>query len=85
MAGSLLGERLGHRAGGAVLPGKEPGKLGGMGVYQFHGIGGQIFEISSETHRAFLAYLKAHESEYEIMRFWDAMERVKGSYRRFIK
>lgn len=49
-------------------------EAGGMGVYQFHGIGGQIFEISGETHQAFLKYLKAHESDYWVATFSEAME-----------
>ena len=51
-------------------------KTGGMGVYQFHGIGGQVFNISSETHSAFLGYLKAHEADYWITTFSEAMEFV---------
>jgi peptidoglycan-N-acetylglucosamine deacetylase len=49
-------------------------KAGGMGVYQFHGVGGQIFQISKEIHKAFLLYLKMHEDEYWIAAFSDAMD-----------
>lgn len=49
-------------------------KAGGMGVYQFHGVGGQIFKISSETHQLFLNYLKSHQEEYWITTFSEAME-----------
>ncbi|MBD2720732.1 polysaccharide deacetylase family protein [Hymenobacter armeniacus] len=45
----------------------------GMGVYQFHGVGGQIFKVSSNVHREFLAYLKAHEAEYSVLTFSAAM------------
>lgn len=51
-------------------------KAGGMGVYVFHGIGGQIFQISSETHRAFLDYLKMHQEDYRVATFSDAMDFV---------
>lgn len=51
-------------------------EAGGMGVYQFHGIGGQIFEVSREIHRAFLGYLKAHPGDYQVMTFSEAMELV---------
>lgn len=51
-------------------------KGGGMGVYVFHGIGGQIFQISAETHRAFLEYLKRHEESYRVVTFSEAMEYV---------
>jgi peptidoglycan/xylan/chitin deacetylase (PgdA/CDA1 family) len=50
---------------------------GGMGVYQIHGVGGQIFQISSETHRNFLAYLKAHQDKYWVTTFSEAMEFIK--------
>lgn len=48
----------------------------GMGVYQFHGVGGQIFQISSKTHRAFLEYLKAHQEDYWVTTFSDAMDYI---------
>jgi peptidoglycan-N-acetylglucosamine deacetylase len=51
-------------------------KSGGMGVYQFHGVGGNIFQISGETHRAFLAYLKSHRDEFWVTTFSEAMEFV---------
>ncbi len=51
-------------------------KAGGMGVYQFHGVGGQIFQISSETHKAFLEYLKAHQDDYWVTTFSEAMNFV---------
>lgn len=49
-------------------------KAGGMGVYQFHGVDGQIFQISGKTHRAFLAYLKEHEDEFWVTTFSEAMD-----------
>lgn len=51
-------------------------KTGGMCVYQFHGVGGQIFQISSETHKAFLKYLKKHQDDYWVTTFSEAMEYV---------
>ncbi len=51
-------------------------KVGGMGVYQFHGVGGQIFSISSETHKAFLEYLMLHHADYWVTTFSEAMEFV---------
>lgn len=51
-------------------------KTGGMGVYQFHGVGGQIFPISRETHKAFLEYLKTHQDEYWVTTFSEAMALV---------
>jgi peptidoglycan/xylan/chitin deacetylase (PgdA/CDA1 family) len=51
-------------------------KAGGMGIYQFHGVGGQIFKISRETHKAFLEYLKMHHQDYWVTTFSEAMEFV---------
>lgn len=51
-------------------------RTGGMGVYQFHGVGGNIFSITPETHRAFLKYLKEHQDEYWITTFSEAMEYI---------
>lgn len=51
-------------------------KVGGMGVYQFHGIGAQFFKISAETHKAFLNYLKKNQEDYWITTFSDAMDFV---------
>ena len=49
---------------------------GGMGVYQLHGVGGQIFAISKETHKAFLEYLKTHQDDYWVTTFSEAMNFV---------
>jgi peptidoglycan/xylan/chitin deacetylase (PgdA/CDA1 family) len=51
-------------------------KAGGMGVYQIHGVGGQIFQISNETHLAFLEYLKKHQEDYWVTTFSEAMDFV---------
>ncbi len=55
---------------------KKVKKAGGMGVYLFHGVGGQIFRISNETHRAFLEYLTAHQEDYWVTTFSEAMDFV---------
>jgi len=43
---------------------------------QFHGVGGQIFQISKETHKAFLQYLKNHPDDYWVTTFSQAMDFV---------
>jgi peptidoglycan/xylan/chitin deacetylase (PgdA/CDA1 family) len=48
-------------------------KNGRMGVYQFHGVGGEFFKISRETHRAFLDYLNQHADVYLVTTFSEAM------------
>jgi hypothetical protein len=47
---------------------------GGMGVYQFHGIGGQFFKVSREEHKAFLDYLSKNQADYQVITFSAAME-----------
>jgi peptidoglycan/xylan/chitin deacetylase (PgdA/CDA1 family) len=51
-------------------------QAGGLGVYQFHGVGAEFFRISPATHRAFLAYLKAHPDQYRVSTFSEAMAAV---------
>ena len=51
-------------------------KSGGMGVYQIHGVGAQIFQISRETHKAFLEYLKMHQEDYWVTTFSEAMDYI---------
>src|SRR5690606_22354603 len=47
---------------------------GVMAVYQFHGVGGEFFKVSSEIHRAFLKYLQNHKEEYVLLTISDAMK-----------
>lgn len=51
-------------------------KTDGLAIYQFHGVGAEFFKISTETHRAFLTYLKNHQDSYRVIPFSDAMEAV---------
>jgi len=56
-------------------------KTNGLGIYQFHGIGGPLFEISSQTHRDFLKYLKENDEYYSVLTFSEAMELVEKQSR----
>jgi hypothetical protein len=49
----------------------------GLGVYQFHGIGGPLFMISSETHKALLKYLKDNARYFLVTTFTDAKEIIE--------
>ncbi len=49
---------------------------GGLGIYQFHGIGGQWIQTSKEDHAALLAYLSAHKSEYWVATFREVMDYI---------
>ncbi|HEX8329002.1 MAG TPA: polysaccharide deacetylase family protein [Hymenobacter sp.] len=51
-------------------------KAGGVGIYQFHGVGAEFFTVSTETHQAFLAYLKQHANDYRVLTFSEAMEAI---------
>lgn len=53
-------------------------KNGRMGVYQFHGVGGEFFKISKETHRAFLAYLRQHSHAYLVTTFSEGVDLMRG-------
>jgi len=52
-------------------------KSGGMGVFMFHGVGGDYLNISADAHHALLAYLKQHEDEIWVGTFQDVMDFVK--------
>ena len=49
-------------------------EVNGMAVFQFHSIDGQLFSISSETHRKFLEYLKKNEQDYDVKTFSAALD-----------
>jgi peptidoglycan/xylan/chitin deacetylase (PgdA/CDA1 family) len=50
---------------------------GGLGIFQFHGIGGQWIKVSDETHIRLLQYLKTNEKDYWVAPFGDVMRYVK--------
>jgi peptidoglycan/xylan/chitin deacetylase (PgdA/CDA1 family) len=52
-------------------------KSNGLGIFQFHGVGGPLFKISSETHRDFLKYLLDNDKYYFVTTFTIAMEMVE--------
>jgi hypothetical protein len=53
-------------------------KSGGMGVFMFHGVGGDYLNVSAEAHRALLQYLKQHQDEIWVGTFQEVMDFVKG-------
>jgi len=50
---------------------------GGLGIYQFHGIGDQWIKTSKEDHEALLLYLSLHKNEYWVATFKEVMEYVE--------
>lgn len=49
---------------------------GGMGVFMFHGIGGDYLTTPAAAHRELLQYLKKHKDEILVMTFQQAMDYV---------
>jgi peptidoglycan-N-acetylglucosamine deacetylase len=54
-------------------------KSGGMGVYMFHGVGGDYLNVSVEAHHALVIYLKQHADDIWVGTFQEVMDYVKGS------
>lgn len=54
-------------------------KSGGMGVFMFHGVGGDYLNVSAEAHRALLQYLKQHQDEIWVGTFQEVMDFVKAA------
>jgi peptidoglycan-N-acetylglucosamine deacetylase len=57
---------------------KKVKEAGGMGVYQFHGIGSEFFRVSKEAHKALLEYLKKNEADYQVLTFSEAINLIKS-------
>lgn len=49
---------------------------GGLGIYQFHGIDSQIFQVSADAHKQLLDYLKQHQAEILVTTFSKAMDLI---------
>lgn len=54
---------------------------GGMGVLQFHGVGGDYLKVSAEAHQALVTWLVAHPDVW-VLTFQDAMDYVASEQRR---
>lgn len=55
---------------------KDIQRTGGLGVFMFHGVGGDYLTVSSEAHQGLLRYLKAHEAEIWVAPFGAVMQRA---------
>jgi peptidoglycan/xylan/chitin deacetylase (PgdA/CDA1 family) len=55
---------------------KDVQRAGGLGVFMFHGVGGDYLTVSSEAHQGLLRYLKAHEAEIWVAPFQQVMRRA---------
>jgi len=55
---------------------KSVEKSGGMGVFMFHGVGGDYITTPAASHRALLAYLKKNHKDIWVATFQQAMDYV---------
>jgi len=53
---------------------EEVRRTGGMGVFMFHGVGGDYQSVSAEAHRGLLRYLRAHSAEIWVAPFMEVMD-----------
>jgi peptidoglycan/xylan/chitin deacetylase (PgdA/CDA1 family) len=53
---------------------KKVQQTGGMGIFMFHGVGGDYITTSAQAHRELLAYLKANQKDIWITTFQQAMD-----------
>jgi peptidoglycan/xylan/chitin deacetylase (PgdA/CDA1 family) len=57
---------------------KKVQEKGGMGVFMFHGVGGDYLTTSAKAHRELLSYLSKHKADVSVTTFRQAMDDVKG-------
>jgi peptidoglycan/xylan/chitin deacetylase (PgdA/CDA1 family) len=58
---------------------KKVQQSGGMGIFMFHGVGGDYLITPADAHRQLLTYLKAHRDEIEVTTFMKAMDEVTAA------
>ncbi len=56
---------------------KNTVRKGGMGIFMFHGIGGDYITVSAEAHRQLVSYLKQHKKEIWVATFQEAMDYIE--------
>jgi peptidoglycan/xylan/chitin deacetylase (PgdA/CDA1 family) len=69
MAGNKTGEEL-------IAFVKKAEQCGGMGVFMFHGIGGDYLTTSAAAHRELLDYLKKNKDKIWVATFQQAMDYI---------
>lgn len=67
-------------AEGLIAYVKQVQAKGGLGVFMFHGVGGDYLVNSAEAHQGLMNYLKAHP-EIWVVPFQTAMDRATGTKR----
>jgi len=56
---------------------KKAEKRGGMGVFMFHGVGGDYITVSSKAHQQLITYLRRHKKHIWITTFQAAMDYIE--------
>lgn len=55
---------------------KKVEQSGGMGIFMFHGIGGDYLTTSADAHKELVDYLQKHKADILVMTFQQAMDYV---------
>ena len=50
---------------------------GGLGIYMFHGIGGDYIQVSADAHQTLVQFLAAHQHEIWVTTFMEMMDYVQ--------
>jgi len=58
---------------------KKVQQSGGLGIFMFHGVGGDYLVTPKDAHRQLLKYLSQHRNEIEVTTFIKAMDEVMAA------
>jgi len=58
---------------------KKAQQKGGLGIFMFHGVGGDYLTTPALAHQQLLNYLQQHRDEVEVMTFQQAMDSLMGA------
>ncbi len=53
---------------------------GGLGIFMFHGVGGDYITTTAPAHRELLAYLNSHRNTLQVMTFQQAMDYISTAH-----
>jgi peptidoglycan/xylan/chitin deacetylase (PgdA/CDA1 family) len=56
---------------------KKAGQSGGLGVFMFHGVGGDYLNVTAEAHRQLLQYLYEYKNEIWVGTFSEVMDYIE--------
>ena len=55
---------------------KKVQQAGGMGVFMFHGVGGDYLNVSADAHKKLLQYLQDQQKEIWVTTFREVMDYI---------